>query len=423
MTTRFSFAKPAAIALGAFATAGLGIEAGGDLIGLKGGAYAASESGKRHMGGGKGGMGGKRADGASSHSVEEMVFKGRRIWVVQEEDKGDPYGHRPDSSQGGAGGSKGDLYADLFIVLRDPTTGIPLEATAEDLTGLVVEVCSGDSCAYAIFDEEAELWTSSAYEATVELDGVWTVTLGDAAFDVDLNNELPTTEIIEADIGRLNVVRAPNVLDNALDEAISKIVASEEPITYDAAGRVVYVVDGIEYTIDSPLENLAVYQALMLDVDGVIETTLKGGEVITWEVPEDLNPATFLGAATDKESVMSLDEVVYVNVFLETITKDGDEISAYYTDAAADYDRSSLFQTDDSKDIMVTYYVLNPDGTMSDPITETLLEAVYGVGASLEWVDPTEDYNLDDLYQAAEDTRAVIEFIHESIVADIFPSS
>lgn len=424
----FSFAKTAAIGLGAFAIASLGIEAGGELIGLKGDAYAASESGKRHMGGGNGAMGGKRAGaGGSAHSVEEMVFKGGRMWVVTEEDKGDPYGHRPDSSQGGAGGSKGDLYADLFIVLRDPTTGIPLTATVTEdnvtLTGLVVEVCSGDSCAYAIFDEGAELWSSSAYEAVVEDDGGWNVTLGDAAFDVDLNSETPTTQIVEADIGRLNVVRAPNVLDNALDEAISKIVTSEAEITYDAAGRIVYVLDGVSYAIDSPLENLALYQAIMLDTDGVITVELKGGETLTWDVPEDLNPATFLGAATDKESAMSLDEVVYVNVFLETITKDGDEISAYYTGAAEDYLRSSLFQTDDGKDIMVTYYVLNPDGTMSEPITETLLAAALGDDASLEWVDPTADYNLDDLYQAAEDTRAVIEFIHGSIVADIFPSS
>jgi len=419
-----SFAKTVALGLGAVAIAGLGLEVSGNLLGLKGEANAAGEAGKRHMGADKG-QGGKRVGaGGGSHSVEETVFKGRRIWVVMEDDKGDPYGHRPSGSRGGAGGKKGDLYADLFIVLRDPTTGIPLDATVENLTGVVVEVCTADgsACGYAIFDETAELWSSSAYAATVEYDGDWQVTLGDALFEIDLNSETPTTLTVEADIGRLNVVRAPNVLDNALDEAISKIVTSEEPITYDEAGRIVYVVDGVSYMIDSPLENLALYQALMLDTDGVIETTLKGGEVLTWTVPDDLNPATFIGAATDKESSMSLDEVVYVNVFLQTITTDASgAVTSYYTAAAEDYDRTTLFGTEESP-IYISYVVVNPDGTSTFYPNVPLIEAVYGVDASYVWDDPTAEYNLDDLYQAAEDTRAVIEFIHSNIIVENPPA-
>src|SRR5690606_37287652 len=147
----------------------------------------------------------------------------------------------------GAGTKKGDLYGDMYILLRD-VNGVPLEdsngdelvvAFYYDSTGALGPVTDADGKLVAIpRNEEGDLLTS--------------VTVGETTYD-----DVPG----EVELGRLSVGRSPSkVLDHALDEALSKLTADGAVIAIDSSGRL--TVDGT--TIDSPLENLALYDKYMV---------------------------------------------------------------------------------------------------------------------------------------------------------------
>ena len=75
-------------------------------------------------------------------------------------------------------------------------------------------------------------------------------------------------------------------------------------------------------TIDSPLENLAIYEALMKDgtIPGITATLPAELSYLTDSAftSADLAAAgTFLAAATDKSSPMTLDEIAYLNRILD----------------------------------------------------------------------------------------------------------
>ncbi len=72
----------------------------------------------------------------------------------------------------------------------------------------------------------------------------------------------------EVEFGRLSVSRSPNkVSDHSLAEALTTLTVTGAVVTQDAAGRLVITVDGVSKTIDSPLENLALYKAILLAKD------------------------------------------------------------------------------------------------------------------------------------------------------------
>lgn len=114
----------------------------------------------------------------------------------------------------------------------------------------------------------------------------------------------------EVDFGRTSVVRSPVVvLEQALEEAVSKL-ATAQCTTLDPAGRLVNTseIDGeiLSATIDSPLENLAIYRQLMLTGDL--------GALIELPDPNVLNMAARgVGAAADKAGNVTVDQVVYLN--------------------------------------------------------------------------------------------------------------
>ena len=64
--------------------------------------------------------------------------------------------------------------------------------------------------------------------------------------------------------------RSPNkVSDHSLAEALTTLTVTGAVVTQDAAGRLVITVrNGVSKTIDSPLENLALYKAILLAKDG-----------------------------------------------------------------------------------------------------------------------------------------------------------
>lgn len=288
----------------------------------------------------------------------------RPEWAGQSGGKDGAGGGQPPTS----GSKKGDTFGDLWIVLRD-SNGIPI-LTAE---GWVQPL-----------DSEGNL-----------------IALDDEGHPVD------ESLTMEVELGRLNVGRAPaSVLDRRADEVITLLNQATD-LSVDAAGRLVLTVDGEEKTIDSPLENLAIYVALMTDgtIPGV--TDLPGTEydflvdgVLT---AEDLAASvSFLAAATDKTGVFTPDEIAYIDAFLaiNTVTEGN------VTYSVVDYSSFTYDRSDTYGDVTVEVLIEQPDGSFV-PTVVNVYDAVFGS------VDASSMGDLAAYTQAADDARAVINYIHE----------
>jgi hypothetical protein len=353
----------------------------------------AAEQGSGSGGGGKGGQGGAGEKGKGSAQggggkggAVDKIF---RADASEEEDSDRPEwaGVKGGKSGGGgkpfgAGTKKGDLFGDMYILLRDEN-GVPLadEAGEElvvafyyDSTGALVPVTGTDGNLVAIpRNEEGDLLTS--------------VTVGETTYEV-----VPG----EVELGRMSVSRSPSkVTDHALEEALSKLTADGAVIALDSTGRL--TVDGT--TIDSPLENLALYVKYMTT------GTLPG---IT-TLPEGFDPAALLAAAGDKTGTISIDTVVYVNSILGINTG-----TTYYDFSDYQYDRATTWA-----DATATVLVLDA-GDPADPADDvyrpTLVNLYDAVFNNTTWTDPTTDGGADDFAAAANDYLQVIEFVHDNEV-------
>jgi hypothetical protein len=243
---------------------------------------------KGGMGEGKGSQGGQAAGGAGGQGQRG----GKSMTEVLADEGGEDDSDRPAWAGGnteanphtpggggkpsGAGTTKGDDYGDLIVLLRDPETGAPIP---DPVTG-ELQVCLDAACTE-------------------------TVTM--------VEGEIPEgTTTVEVDFGRAAVARSPaNVIDKALTDAITKLTAEGVVISTDEAGRITFTVDGVTSTIDSPLENLALYIDLMTglasDSTSVAEAAL--GDLATLDTA-----ASLMAGVADKTGDITLDYVVYQNV-------------------------------------------------------------------------------------------------------------
>lgn len=118
--------------------------------------------------------------------------------------------------------------------------------------------------------------------------------------------------IPEVELGRLNVARSPqHVLDKSLAEALKNWDGSMESfyeLTAEAAANLLETQYDTVVRIDSPLENLALYQELLADGS----TQLPG---VTPASTLDL-AAILLGSASDKTLAISDDTVKAINIIL-----------------------------------------------------------------------------------------------------------
>ncbi len=259
----------------------------------------------------------------------------------------------------GSGTTKGDLYGDLWVILRD-ANGEPI---LKD--GKYVQPIDAEGNLVPLDEEGAPIDASLTQEVT---------------------------------FSRLSVARAPSkVLTHSLDEALTKIKTTDAAITLDAAGRV--VVDGS--TIDSPLENLALYKAVMTDTLPADVKAL---------LPANLSAASLLAAAADKTSTINVDTVVYLNNFIGVNTVTNGVPTSYYDFATFDYDREATY-----KDATATVLVLQSDGVTYNQATVNLYDTVF---SGSDWVDPTVQTSAgaDDFAAAANDALRVIEYVHDNAV-------
>lgn len=330
---------------------------------------ATQQGSGKMMGGGQGGKGGKGDQTAGSRSGA----KGMKDAVLA--DEGDDDSDRPPwaggnptenpHSGGGegkpdsAGTMKGDDFGDLIVLVRDPDSGEP------------------------ILDEE-----------TGELQVCLDVNCNDFVSMVD--GEVPDgVTPVEVDFGRAAVARSPSkVTEKALTDAISKLTAENVILSTDTAGRISYSVDGgvTWSTIDSPLENLALYIDLvtgLADDDVISQAEAALGDLATLQTAASL----FAGVA-DKTGDISIDYVVYQNVITDVVDS-GD----YYLYDGFTYTRE--FPTD------YTYFYMDGDDVKS--ATLNINDYLAAINGDL----PTGSTAL--FAAAADDAVEVIELIHTQI--------
>jgi len=341
----------------------------------------ASKKGSANKGGAKKGAANKGGQGKGGSSnkvlrapVDTAEDSDRPAWAGVKGGKAGA-GGKP----GGAGTKKGDLYGDMVVLLRD-SNGVPILTTDGLVQVIAYYYPEGSTTLVPLKDASGNL-VVIPYSAEGDL--LPTVTVGDKTYDV---------VGAEVDLGRLSVARAPEkVLQHSLDEALSKLTAAGAVVSIDAAGRL--TVNGV--AIDSPLENLALYDKYM--------TT---GSLPGVTLPANFNPAALLAAAADKTGNINVDTVVYMDSMLGINNL---ATGTYYNFDTYNYDRYTTW-----KDATASVLVLK-DGVYV-PTVVNLYETLF---SSTNWVDPTPavgDAGADDFAAAADDYLTVIQFIHDNAV-------
>ncbi len=334
---------------------------------------------------------------------------------------------RGGGSGGGGGGSQSSDLGDLYVLYRD-ANGVPI-LTAE---GFVQPLAAPGVQLVSSVNGDIACTPPSPTDSCV------------IPVDPTTGSVLPGYEqyVQEVDFGRTSVVRSPpSVLDSALEEATTNL-ATCDCRSLDPSGRLVTSIVNEDGTvtsgeIDSPVENLAMYRQFMLT--GYLGTAtsqieLPGGpgqqSVLTMA-------ARALGAAADKTGKVGVDMVVYLNRILgltdesvstylpkicievkEEVQGVVQAVRKCYLDYSAfSYNRAANFSSlpypayipdaNPAAGWFEYLAVLDPTPTfhiVQGPIVAAVPELSANLGLAAT--------NIAGFAQAADDTRAVIDFMH-----------
>jgi len=214
------------------------------------------------------------------------------------------------------GVSKGTLYGDLYVIVRD-LNGAPVPYSwvwSEDGTTPLYPVEDSHGFSQPVAHDPSGVLPAE-FLGLVPLDAEGLVPDVYAVY----------TQPVE--FGRLSLARAPSdVIDKAYAEALTAINTCDS-IGLDPAGRLLLTTGGTSKAIDSPRECLALYRELMrngylsgLTRDAAFMGPLAylreqggGSEMTTADLDR---AACLLAGAGDKSASISLDEVIYINNFL-----------------------------------------------------------------------------------------------------------
>ncbi len=330
---------------------------------------------------------------------------------------GSPGGGGPGggSSGGGGGGSAPDL-GDLLVLHRD-ASGVP--------------VLTADSC-------WQPLPSASCPETCVPVEASNDATVMVLPVDPATCAVTPECGICtqEVDFGRINDIRSPDTVFLSQLEDVVVNLATADCVSQDPAGRLVTSRVSLDEegdtvvsssAIDSPLQNLAIYRQLLLT--GTLGLPLPGDVLST--------AARGLGAGSDKSGFVSVDMVAYVNQIMG-LTDDGvstildpkicinmkSEVTGqvqlvrkcFLDYSAYGYNRATNFgalpapayipEDDPQEGTFEFVYVISEDpptfGIMTDLITTTVFDDEPGETGG----------NIGGFAQAADDARAVIDYMH-----------
>jgi hypothetical protein len=314
---------------------------------------------------GAGGQGGQGAKKGMDKVLEADEDSDRPPWAGGNTAE-NPHSGGGGGKPGGAGDKKGDEYGDLIVLARDPLTGEPLTNADGELL-----ICLDVACTQTVPTEEGEIPAG--------------------------------VTPIEVEFGRAAVARSPSkVIDKALADAIAKLTATGAVISQDEAGRITITVDGVTSTIDSPLENLALYVDLMT---GLASSSTSDAEAALGSLATLDVAASLLAGVADKTGDISVDYVVYNNVIANVV-----DSTEYYDFSSFSYTRS--YPTDYS------YFYSLDGGT-------TVLSATLNINDYLDAVNgslPTSD-GVTLFAAAADDALEVIELIHTQVFSEVLPGT
>ena len=366
-------------------------------------------------------------------------------------------GTYPPCNDSGSGMEPPD-YGDLIILYRDPN-GVPIpspEVTVTDPeTGLPVD---GGLCWQPIAFNVGDLALCPAGCVVDSVPG------GTDVVDVDQYNCAVVDGCSgctqEVDFGRVNAARSPDtVFDSQLADVVVNL-ATADCVTLDPAGRLVAsrVVNGepLSGAIDSPLQNMAIYKQLMLT--GTIGVPLPAGTLDT--------AARGVGAGLDKTGKGNVDLIAYLNQIMglsdpntstildpklcETYREEVQGViqlveKCFLNYSTYGYDRATNFGAlpdpayiPAGAPVAGTFeylaYVLASDPPLFEIVYGPILDAVFCVDGSGNPLDAVAGIcpgtidpgftagNIGGFAQAADDTRAVIDFMHNWPVPGAFPT-
>lgn len=295
---------------------------------------------------------------------------------------------KPGAGSHGGSTKKGGDYGDLWVILR-----------TDDGSPVYVRWVDGEQVVYDGSGDPGEGW----FVQPLDVDG--------NAIPLDVEGH-PVDESLtqEVELGRLNISRAPTrVLDHSLAEAISKldglVITKDNLESYiDTAGRL--TIDGS--TIDSPLENLALYEALINttpDADGNIVITVTvsqdGGDAThTFTVSSDVSmllAASAFAAASDKTGTLSVDGLAYISDFMDVnLTAVVDSFT---------YNREDVYGDE------TVWILVETSPGVFQPQEVNVLDVV-----DFNTITPivADGNGIDTFTQAADDALQVIEYVHDN---------
>lgn len=370
--------------VGYVSTLAIVLAAGGWLLNYEGATFSLISSAKAAEPKGKGG--GKSLKG--KHSGYKGLRSGKKDIDALLAEEGEEDSDRPPwagvpgkegKPGGGSGGSdrkKGVDYGDIWVILRNDLGQPILDANGN------IQPCLDIACTQVI-------------QLTPE---------------GDLPPEY-ADKVIEVDFGRLNIARSPDkVLTHSLEEALSKLDGGVfgTTVTLDPAGRL--VVDGV--AIDSPLENLALYAALISTpaVNGVVTLSIKvdseggGTTTYTFSVPEserlDL-AASALAAASDKTGTLNVDTVMGLTSILDVNDALSNLVGTYT------YDRTATYQ-----DVQIWIMVEVSPGVLVPKLVNVLDVVQFNTVPTIDG----DNNGIDRFAQAADDALQVLEYVHDNAI-------
>ena len=283
---------------------------------------------------------------------------------------------KPGRGNVASGTKKGDIFGDMYVLLRDEN-GVPILKQLPD--------------------------------------GTWVVQPVDAEgnpLPLDAEGNLINPELaIAVELGRLNVGRSPLTVLSSQYEELLKSINLADSVSLDPTGRLVLTTDGVAAAVDSPLANLALYVELLNTgtITGVTDPTKFVSNISylvdgTLTSADMLSAASFLAAASDKTTSLTIDKVVDMNTILGISGTLTDATGATYVDYSTySYDRASVYST-----TTVDVLIKQEDGSYV-PTTVNVYDAVFN---STEYTGT----NVAAFTQAADDALQVIEYIHSNAI-------